>query len=224
MSTAMPHPPLARRSMLAEPWAGSPLTRPLRRLLGRAPRPPERNPDDVRPLMPRRVLLLVLVVFCAFLGTQAMADVLPHLGATLAERALLVLFGVLFAWISAGFWTAVMGAGVLVFGRERSPLMRRLAAQPVRPLDPTVRTAIIMPICNEHVPTVFGGLSATIDSLVSTGESEHFDVYVLSDTSDPDIRAAEHAAWSELASRMVAEAEGDESALRVHYRWRQRRT
>ena len=29
---------------------------------------------------------------------------------------------------------------------------------PVLPLDPSVRTAIVMPICNEHVPTVFGGL------------------------------------------------------------------
>jgi membrane glycosyltransferase len=223
LSEAIAHPRLARRSMPEHPWAGSPLTRPLRRLLGSAPPSPARRAGDERPLMPRRVLLLVLVVFCAFLGTQAMADVLPQRGATLAERGLLVLFGVLFAWISAGFWTAVMGAAVLVRGGQ-GPLARRLASEPVRPLDPKVRTAIVMPICNEHVPTVFGGLSATIDSLVATGESEHFDVYVLSDTSDPDIRAAEHAAYSQLAARMVGEAEGDPSALRVHYRWRQRRT
>jgi membrane glycosyltransferase len=223
LTEAIAHPRLARRSMPARPWAGSPLTRPFRRLLGTAPALPPRSADDERPLTPRRVLLLVLVVFCACLGTQAMADVLPQHGATVAERGLLVLFGILFAWISAGFWTAVMGAVVLLFGRA-GPLARRLAAQPVRPLDPTVRTAIVMPICNEHVPTVFGGLAATIDSLVATGESEHFDVYVLSDTSNPDIRAAEHAAYSQLAARMAAEAEGDPAALRVHYRWRQRRT
>jgi membrane glycosyltransferase len=218
------HPPLARRSMPSRPWAGSPLGRPLRRLLGRAPARPACRPDDRRPLMLRRLAFLVLVVFCGLLGTQAMAEVLPQHGAGLAERGLLVLFGILFAWISAGFWTGVMGAGVLLFGRGRSPLMLRLAKQPVRPLDPTVRTAIVMPICNEHVATVFGGLTATIESLVATGESEHFDVYILSDTSDPEIRAAEHAAWSELAARMVEAAEGDEMALRVHYRWRQRRT
>ncbi|MBV9891555.1 MAG: glucan biosynthesis glucosyltransferase H, partial [Rhizobacter sp.] len=125
-----------------------------------------RSATDERPLTLRRVLLLVLVVFCAFLGTQAMADVLPERGATVAERVLLVLFGVLFGWISAGFWTAVMGAGVLLFGHA-GPLARRLAREPVRPLDPAVRTAIVMPICNEDVPTVFGGLAATIDSLVS---------------------------------------------------------
>ncbi len=160
--------------------------------------------------MVRRLVLLVLVLLGAYVGTQAMAEVLPERGAALAERGLLVLFGILFAWISAGFWT---GAD----GRRRAPLRPRQEparcaaspSEPVRPLDPAARTAIVMPICNEHVPTVFGGLAATIDSLVSTGESENFDVYVLSDTTDPDIRAAEHAAWTELAGRIAAASEGE---------------
>ena len=223
MTAPIAHPPLERSSMPAVPWAGSPWRRPFRRLLGRLPRLPKRRASDARPLMLRRLVLLALVMLGAYVGTQAMAEILPQRGASLAERGLLVLFGVLFAWISAGFWTGVMGAGVLLFGRGRSPLMRGLASLPVRPLDPDARTAIVMPICNEHVPTVFGGLSATIDSLISTGESENFDVYVLSDTSDPDIRAAEHAAWSDLAGRIAAASVGESPALRVHYRWRQRR-
>ena len=182
MTPPVPHPPLERSSMPAVPWAGSPFGRPLRRLLGRLPRVPRRRASDARPLMARRLVLLVLVLLGAYIGTQAMAEVLPERGAALAERGLLVLFGILFAWISAGFWTGVMGVGVLLFGRGKSPLARGLASEPVRPLDPAARTAIVMPICNEHVPTVFGGLAATIDSLVSTGESENFDVYVLSDT------------------------------------------
>jgi membrane glycosyltransferase len=209
--------------MPAVPWAGAPFARPLRRLLGRAAPAPAPRYDDVRPLMLRRLVLLVLVLLGAFVGTQAMAEVLPQHGEALAERGLLVLFGILFAWISAGFWTGLMGAGVLLPGSGRSPLMRGLAAEPVRPLDPAARTAIVMPICNEHVPTVFGGLAATIDSLVATGESSNFDVYVLSDTSDADIRAAEQAAWSVLAERVAAQADGDARALKVHYRWRQHR-
>ncbi len=223
MTMPVAHPPLQRSSMPAVPWAGSPLGRPLRRLLGRGPRVPKRRASDARPLMLRRLVLLVLVLLGAYVGTQAMAEVLPERGAALAERGLLVLFGILFAWISAGFWTGVMGAGVLLFGRGGSPLMRGLASEPLRPLDPAARTAIVMPICNEHVPTVFGGLAATIDSLVATGESENFDVYVLSDTSDTDIRAAEHAAWSELAGRIAADSSGESPALQVHYRWRQQR-
>ncbi len=226
MTEPVAHPPLARQAMLAEPWAGRPFSRPLRRLLGHEPRRPARRASDRRPLVLRRLVLLVLVLIGAYVGTQAMAQVLPERGAALAEKGLLVLFGILFAWISAGFWTAVLGAWVIVFGRGRSPLMQGLADEPVRPLDAAARTAIVMPICNEDVPTVFGGLAATIDSLVATGESHHFDVYVLSDTSDPDIRAAEHAAYTDLARRVAVAAgpDGDASALRLHYRWRQRRT
>jgi membrane glycosyltransferase len=53
-------------------------------------------------------------------------------------------------------------------------------------MDPTPRTAVIMPICNEDVATVFAGLRATCESLAATGHgARQFDVFVLSDTGDP---------------------------------------
>ena len=220
-----PHPPLVRASMVAEPWAGAPAGRLLRALVGRRSEPPAPRRHERRRPMVRRLALLVFVLIGAWIGTHAMAEVLPERGSAWSEKGLLVLFGVLFAWISAGFWTGVMGVWVQLRGPGRSPLMRGLASEPLRPLDPRARTAIVMPICNEHVPTVFGGLTATIDSLVATGESAHFDVYVLSDTGDPDTLAAEHAAWSDTAERFAAEAgAGAETpGLRVHYRWRRLR-
>ena len=192
--------------------------------MGRGPAPFQPPVDDRRPLRLRRLLLLALVLLGAWVGTSAMADVLPNRGQGFEEIGLLILFGILFGWISAGFWTGLMGAIELLRGPGRGPLARRVADAPLLPLDPGVRTAIIMPICNEHVPTVFGGLAATIESLRATGESAAFDVFVLSDSNDPDIRAAEQAAWSDLAGRLAAEAGGDPQALRLHYRWRQRRT
>ncbi|MEO8921993.1 MAG: glucans biosynthesis glucosyltransferase MdoH [Caldimonas sp.] len=216
------HPLLQRASMRAIPWAGPPVRRRLRRLLG-GPKSPGHAIDDRRPLMLRRVVLLGLVLFGAWVGTRAMAEVLPAHGGTILEIGLLGLFGVLFGWISAGFWTGVMGAAALLGGPGRSRLMRGARDADLRPLDASARTAIVMPICNEHVPTVFGGLGATVDSLRRTGESANFDVYVLSDTSDPDIRAAEQAAWHDLSTRLAVEAGGD-SALRLHYRWRQQRS
>ena len=224
MTSLEAHPRLVRGTMPSMPWGGPLLARPWQRLLGRTPAVVPMRRGDVRPLMLRRLVLLVLVTIGAFVGTHAMVEVLPEGGSALAEKALLLLFGVLFAWISAGFWTGLIGAGVLMFRPGRSSLTHRLADEPVRPLDPGARTAIVMPICNEHVPTVFGGLGATIDSLLATGESANFDVYVLSDTSDPDIRAAEHAAWHDLATRIAAAAGDDAHALRVHYRWRRLRT
>eukprot|EP01031_Cornospumella_fuschlensis_P047566 gene47566-58272_t len=57
-------------------------------------------------------------------------------------------------------------------------------------MNPDARTAIIMPICNEDVATVFAGLRATCESLAATGHARQFDVFVLSDSYDPAIRLA----------------------------------
>ncbi|MEO6030348.1 MAG: glucans biosynthesis glucosyltransferase MdoH, partial [Burkholderiaceae bacterium] len=214
-------PEMQRASMVPLRWAGHPLLRGLYRMLGYgAPRPP-RAAADTRPLMLRRVALLVLVVLGAIVGTSAMRDVLPQHGATPAGQALLLLFGLLFAWISAGFWTGLMGAWVLLSGRDRhavTNVLRGAAGRADIPAD--ARTAIIMPICNEHVPTVFAGLRATCESLARSGSLDHFDLFVLSDTSQPDTRAAEQAAWSDLVRTLAGEGG---APVRIHYRWRQRR-
>jgi len=221
-SNASAHPPIRRSSMVPRRWAGHPFLRPLRRLLGyRAPS--LRSPADERPLMLRRVALLVLVAFGAVVGTDTMTDVLPKHGGTPLEQGLLVLFGVLFAWISAGFWTGVMGAWVLLRGNDRSAVTHALKSGVDgngAEIDPAARTAVIMPICNEHVATVFGGLRATYESLARTGQIDRFDFFVLSDTNQPDLRAAEQAAWSELADALSREG----APARIHYRWRQHRT
>ena len=209
--------------MVAEPWAGRPFARSFSRLFGRHTEYANLESDS-RPVKVRRLALLALVLLGAWVGTHAMVQILPEHGASWAEKGLLTLFGVLFGWISAGFWTGVMGAFVLLRGPGRGPLMRGLADEPVRPIEAGARTAIVMPICNEHVPTVFGGLSATIDSLMATGEAAQFDVYVLSDTNDPAIRVAEQGAWSDLANRLARAAGDGAPAPRVHYRWRTRRT
>jgi membrane glycosyltransferase len=73
-----------------------------------------------------------------------------------------------------------------------------------------------MPICNEDVASVFGGLRATYLSLARTGKLSQFDFYVLSDSSDPDIRVAEIEAWL----RLCEEVKGFD---RIFYRRRQLR-
>ena len=184
-------PPIARASMHFEPWAGHPLRRTLRRVIGRRITPPAPAAHDIRPLMWRRLLLLAFVLLGAGFGTHAMLEVLPEGGATHAEQGLLLLFGVLFGWISAGFWTGVMGAWVLLRDHAPHSLLTRLQHAAPDGSGPAPRTAIVMPICNEDVSTVFGGLRATWESLERTGAIDDYDFYVLSDTNQPDVRAAE---------------------------------
>jgi membrane glycosyltransferase len=162
----------------------------------------------------RRLVLLVLVLGQTAAGAYLMTAVLPYHGERPLELAILALFTVLFTWVSFGFWTAV--AGFLVLATRGDPLAigRTLARAGEIPRD--ARTAVVMPICNEDVARVFAGLRATYTSLARTGALERFDFYLLSDTSDADVRAAEMLAWVELGR--AADAFG-----RVFYRWRRHR-
>lgn len=102
----------------------------------------------------------------------------------------------------------------LLIGRDKYSISYSTAGD--EPLNPEHRTALIMPICNEDVERVFAGLRATWESVVRTGNAEHFDVYVLSDSYDPDIAIAEQKAWMEL----VRDVGG---AGKIFYRRRRRR-
>jgi len=150
----------------------------------------------------RRVLLLALVLFQTALAAWSLTAVLPHHGTQPLEIAILALFVVLFAWISAGFWTALTGFVVLLSGGDRFAISR--TATPGAPIAESARTAIVMPIANENVARVFAGLQATFRSLAATGELRLFDFFVLSDSNDPDLRVAEVAAWQEACRTLDA--------------------
>jgi membrane glycosyltransferase len=162
----------------------------------------------------RRIALGVVVVAQTYVATDFMTAVLPYHGTKLLEIAILVLFAILFCWVSAGFWTAIMGFFLLLSGRDRYAISA--TAAPNAPIDARARTAIVMPICNEDVARVFAGLRATYESLSRTGELSHFDFYVLSDSNRPDARIAEQQAWLDLCRTLGAFG-------RVFYRWRQHR-
>jgi len=199
-------PPLERSCMAPDAW--SPTLR-LFRPGGR--RRPAQRERWLGAAAFRRTLLLVLVLAQTLAATWSMIAVLPYHGRQPLEIAILALFVVLFGWVSAGFWTAMMGFVLLVAGRDRYAISA--SAAPDAPIAPQARTAVIMPICNENVPRVFAGLRATYESVRDAGVLEHFDFFVLSDTSDPDTRVAEMQAWLDLARALGAFG-------RLFYRWR----
>jgi membrane glycosyltransferase len=164
----------------------------------------------------RRLVMVALVIAQTIVATHFMSLVLPYHGRQPLEIAMLVLFGVLFAWISAGFWTALAGFWLLTRNRDRYAISKRMAGSGAAAIPSDARTAIIMPICNEDVPRVFAGLRATYESLEQTGVLDRFDFFVLSDTGNADTRVAELDAW--LATCRAVDGFG-----RIFYRWRQHR-
>ena len=209
-------PPIRRASMVATPWRGfwRGLFDGMAGVFAGGDLEAEaKEPWEVAAKWRRRVLL-VLVALSAVGATALLTQVLPVYEANWLRVGQITLFSLLFAWVSAGFFTALMGFWVQLRG---DPHALRYQDVLDDTLSPDARTAIIMPICNEQVATVFAGLRATLESVAAAGGSRLFDLYVLSDTSDPTLRAAELAAWAELRTTLGGNG-------RVYYRWRQHRT
>lgn len=146
----------------------------------------------------RRLGLAALVLLQTAVAAWFLQRTFPFTSLTGLEIATLGVFGVLWAWVSFGFWTAVVGFVM----RWRNATQIWSADGPTRDERSTgplrSRTAIVVPICNEDVRRVFAGLEATYRSLAATGHLEAFDFYILSDTRDPETQNDEASAWAEL--------------------------
>lgn len=122
----------------------------------------------------RRYILLILTLAQTVVATWYMKTILPYQGWALInpmdmvgqdiwvsfmqllpymlQTGILILFAVLFCWVSAGFWTALMGFLQLLIGRDKYSISASTVGD--EPLNPEHRTALIMPICNEDVSRV----------------------------------------------------------------------
>ena len=147
----------------------------------------------------RRWLFLLLIVVPSVLAASYMSALLPYGGGTLVELTLCVLFGVLFAWISTGFWTALFGFFVLLFRYSGYRIID--PGSPLPDLPQEVRTAVLIPVYNEDPRSVGAGIAAMWRSLSATGLEGRFDLFILSDTTDPDVWVREEAMWNELRAR-----------------------
>ncbi len=227
---AVTAPPLNRGSMAPRPWRGfwnsigSALLSTTSRLL-----PPysQTAECDTKPAPEawetaanrRRLVFMLLTVLSTAFATTLFAGAQPEQSNGWLQVGQLALFGLLSAWVVTGFVTALMGFWVSLRGDAHT-----LSAAAVRnhPMNPDARTAIIMPICNEDVATVFAGLRATCESLAATGHASQFDVFVLSDSYDAAIASAEKSAWEDLRAALAVHPGLPQ--IEVYYRLRTRRT
>ncbi len=126
------------------------------------------------------------------------------------EIALMVLFSINIFWLSLSFMTALAGFSIIAFGMRRS-LIDPKDYDPKAPLSG--RTAVLVCTYNEAPDRIFGMAVATMESIAKLGQQESFDLFVLSDTTDPDIWVQEEAAFQAVRER---EVEGS----RIFYRRR----
>ncbi len=159
----------------------------------------------------RRALFAVLVALtmAAVLWLAAVA-VPPHSAGAIS---FLVLFTITLPWSVIGFWNAVIGFLLMRLCRDPAATVNPLAAS-IRGDEPiTASTAILMCIRNESPDPVTRNLRPLMEGLVEARVAHLFHVYVLSDSSDPDIIAAETALFDAFAAEW-------QSVIPVTYRRR----
>jgi membrane glycosyltransferase len=166
-----------------------------------------------RGLFLRRLFVIGGAVAMTVAGGEKMYFVFNGNGPSLLGLLVLLLFLALFAWVALAFTSALGGfvatiaGGGLRFGITQTGPLPEL----------TSRTALLMPTYNESPARVMAGLEAMDASLAATGRGDHFDIFILSDTTDPDVWIAEEAGFLGLRQRRDAEN-------RIFYRRRAKNT
>ncbi|HAA45134.1 MAG: glucosyltransferase MdoH [Halomonas sp. 54_146] len=185
------------------------------------------NTNNIMPSIPwlktRRAFLAIMVLGSSVAGCIAMNRVVASLSMGW-KITMLVLFALTFTWIALAFWGAV--CGFVVCALRRDPLsLRKVDREAPSARLLVSRTAIVMPIFAEPPIPTFAGLEATCRSLLSYAIdnddpqeaarpiSEHFEVFILSDTQDTAIAELEEAHVGALQHRLAGK-------LAIHYRRR----
>jgi membrane glycosyltransferase len=151
----------------------------------------------------RRLVLAILILSTTAVASSYMAGVIIQHAQLWLEILLVIFFGLLFAWISVGFWTSMMGFFILWRRYDRFSVAYTEDGDPME-IDRTCRTAILIPVYNENIARVFARLRTIFLSLKETGQSGRFDFFLLSDSTEPGIWICEETAWMEFCRELEA--------------------
>jgi membrane glycosyltransferase len=108
-------------------------------------------------------------------------------GVTVLQGVMVVLFTITFGWIALAAASSV--AGVLFGGVRRKGRTDAAIEQ---------RTALVMPVYNEDPARTFASLQAMADAIADAGHASAFEIFVLSDTTNPAVYVQETAALNAL--------------------------
>jgi len=166
--------------------------------------------DEVfrRKVRQRRWGVTLVTLGVAAIGFWLFSDILGSTGWSPVKILELAVFSLLFTTLAFGFTQAFVGFLVLAEGHEPLKISNTLDES-----TPLASTAVVMPIFNEEVGTVFGNIRTLYRSLQKRGELETFEFYILSDSTSPEKLVEEELAWADLCRQTNGFG-------RIHYRRR----
>ncbi|MEJ1159252.1 glucans biosynthesis glucosyltransferase MdoH [Prosthecomicrobium sp. N25] len=151
------------------------------------------RPTDGATLL-ARIAVFGGAILLSIFGISEMVGVVRAGGIVGLEWPLIVLFGTTFSWIALSASSGVVGfvAGLLE---------RRMPRPAERPL--ASRTALVMPVYNESPARTMAALEAMAQSIAAEGAASHFEIFILSDTTDPTAWVEEEIAFMRLRHRLA---------------------
>jgi membrane glycosyltransferase len=167
-------------------------------MLDRVTAPVVGSAREVASLARRRTLFAVLTATTVVgLISLAAVAVPPR---SVAAVLFLALFTVTLPWSVLGFWNAAIGFLLMTVARDPVAAVNPLATSIRGDESITARTAILMCVRNESAAQVTRNLRPLLDGLAAARVAHRFHIYLLSDTSDPEIIAAEEACFAAFAA------------------------
>lgn len=142
----------------------------------------------------RRLAVIGTALALTIYGAYQTHLVLDANGFSVLGVIMEVLFILLFTWIALAFTSSIAGFWSLM---TRGGLGLGIHADGPLPALNT-RVALLMPTYNEDPHRVMAGLRAIYASLQETGRADSFDIFILSDTTNPDVWVTEEAAFLAL--------------------------
>ncbi len=169
-----------------------------------APAAPARTPaglQDARVLARRRLFVAALNAATLAAIAWGVAQVFGEGGWSAADVIIFACFLVGAPWTIMGFWNAVLGLWLLHGRRDgiaaAAPHMADEGDAPI-----ALRTAVAMTIRNEDPDRALTRLAEIRRSLDASGQGGRYDLFVLSDTTEPEVAAAEEDAMTRWAARL----------------------
>lgn len=188
---------------------------PPRAPLRMAPQRFDTCPDEPRQLRARaswlwRTGLFAPALFGTFLLLYGLHGWFMQTGMSWLEWSILSLIGLSFVWVALSVSTIGLAvAGLLARGR----LSTRDAPKESEDLS----VALLLPIYNEPTSDVFGNAAAMLEDLARIMSSHRYTLFILSDSTEPEVIEAEARAFAALSETAPL-------GLSVHYRRRAQNT
>lgn len=143
-------------------------------------------------LKKRRAKVFGITFISVVLATIKWLEAIPADVSIFTRYLITILFILTFAWVSLFFWSNVFGFMVLL-RKKKIPDISWLKDN----VKLSTKTAVLMPVYNESPTDTIANLLAMAKALEEKGQTKAFDIFILSDTTNPKVWVEEERIWKE---------------------------